>query len=181
MLGHIREQARDCHLDETQLSRVAAVMADLPASHLSERTYSGINLRPADFPDQTLGPNTGTLSAGDSGGGVFIFKNGAWQLAGVHFATDGPYNTLPASDPNSSRTGFNASLYDSRGLYFNGDNTPISGPNPVPSDSISTRISCPGSNFAIRVARVTPLKIINSPSFSLLSTSRASLPPSPGI
>jgi len=57
MLGHIREQARDCHLDETQLSRVAAVMADLPASHLSERTYSGINLRPADFPDQTLGPN----------------------------------------------------------------------------------------------------------------------------
>jgi hypothetical protein len=57
MLRQIREQARDCHVDESQLRRVAAVMADLPAAHLAERTYSNLNLRPADFSDQTLGPN----------------------------------------------------------------------------------------------------------------------------
>src|SRR5262249_35965449 len=87
--------------------------------------------------DASLGPNTGALTAGDSGGGVFTRKNGVWELAGVNFSAEGPYNTLPASDPGSSQTGFNASLYDARGLYFNGDNSPISGSNPVASQAIS--------------------------------------------
>ena len=56
-LRHIREQAQDCRVDESQLSRVAEIMADLPASHLAARTYSNLNLRPAEFPDQTLVPN----------------------------------------------------------------------------------------------------------------------------
>jgi hypothetical protein len=91
--------------------------------------------------DASLGPNTGALTAGDSGGGVFIRKNGVWELAGVNFAAGGPYNTLPSSDPRSTQTAFNASLYDARGLYFDGDNTPIAGQNPVPSQSVSTRVS----------------------------------------
>lgn len=88
--------------------------------------------------DRTLGPNTGALAAGDSGGGVFVQVGGVWYLAGVNYAADGAYNTHPGSAPG---TRFFASLYDSRGLYFDGDTTPISGADPVPSQSYATRLS----------------------------------------
>jgi len=56
-MNRIREHARDCWVDEGQLQQVATIMADLPASYLADRTYSRLNLQPAEFPDQTLVPN----------------------------------------------------------------------------------------------------------------------------
>jgi len=54
LLHQIGEQAQDCRIDDEQLQKVAAVMADLPPSHLALRTYSKLNLAPAEFADQTL-------------------------------------------------------------------------------------------------------------------------------
>jgi hypothetical protein len=51
------------------------------------------------------------LSSGDSGGAAFIFEGGRWELAGIHYAVDGPYNYL------GSGPGFQAALFDQRGLY----------------------------------------------------------------
>jgi Potential Queuosine, Q, salvage protein family len=56
-LQEILDHAVECRIDDHQLARVASVLADLPAEHVAERTYSSINLRPADFPDQTLPAN----------------------------------------------------------------------------------------------------------------------------
>ncbi|MEO5713113.1 MAG: hypothetical protein ABIT37_06460 [Luteolibacter sp.] len=50
------------------------------------------------------------LSAGDSGGGVFVLESGLWRLAGINYAVDGPFR-LSASDPE-----FFAALYDCGGL-----------------------------------------------------------------
>ncbi len=56
-LRKIRDNAQNCWLDEQQLRVVAEIMSNLPADHLAGRTYSKLNLQPAEFPDQTLGPN----------------------------------------------------------------------------------------------------------------------------
>jgi hypothetical protein len=56
------------------------------------------------------GSNECHLSVGDSGGGLFIM-DGAWQLAGVNYSVDGPYNT------SSEGAGFNAAIFDEGGLY----------------------------------------------------------------
>jgi hypothetical protein len=63
----------------------------------------------------------------------------------VNFGVDGPYNTLAASDPNyNPGDAFAAAIYDQRGLYFDGSNTPIApetAPNPVPAAAYATRTS----------------------------------------
>ena len=52
------------------------------------------------------------LSAGDSGGGVFLRSpGGAWKLAGINFAVDGPWRT------SLDRPAFDASIFDGGGLY----------------------------------------------------------------
>jgi hypothetical protein len=56
-LDDVLTGATDCRIDDDRLARVAEVLAQLPPEHLAERSYSGINLHPADFPDQTLVPN----------------------------------------------------------------------------------------------------------------------------
>lgn len=50
------------------------------------------------------------LSAGDSGGGMFVLENGLWRLAGIHYAVDGPFRI---GDTGSQ---FMAALYDIGGL-----------------------------------------------------------------
>jgi hypothetical protein len=50
------------------------------------------------------------LSAGDSGGGMFVLENGLWRLAGINLAVDGPFRTGGSGD------GFDAALYDMGGL-----------------------------------------------------------------
>lgn len=61
------------------------------------------------------GENEAHLSYGDSGGAVFLLHNGEWQLAGINYAVDGPYNTGP------SGPGFSACIYDEGGLYKGGE------------------------------------------------------------
>ena len=51
------------------------------------------------------------LSGGDSGGPVFIKDGKSWKLAGVNYAVDGPFNTTTSGD------GFEAAIFDARGLY----------------------------------------------------------------
>jgi len=51
-----------------------------------------------------------TLSAGDSGGGVFINDGGKWKLAGINYAVDGPFSTWAGG-------GFNGAIFDKGGLY----------------------------------------------------------------
>jgi hypothetical protein len=51
------------------------------------------------------------LSAGDSGGAVFLFEEGIWKLAGLNYAVDGPYR-LGIEEP-----GFDAVIFDEGGLY----------------------------------------------------------------
>ena len=84
-LAEIERSARDCHVDLAQLERVAAVMANLPAEHIAARSYSQVNLRPQDFPDQTLGVN-------DSLAIQFAFVTGShgffiWQRDAAGHAT----------------------------------------------------------------------------------------------
>jgi hypothetical protein len=57
------------------------------------------------------GRNQAMLSAGDSGGAVFIKDGKFYKLAGINYAVDGPYNTT------NSGTGFYASLFNQRGFY----------------------------------------------------------------
>jgi len=57
------------------------------------------------------GRNEADLSVGDSGGAVFIKDGKAFKLAGINYSVDGPYNTT------NSGPGFEAALFDQRGLY----------------------------------------------------------------
>ncbi len=59
------------------------------------------------------------LSSGDSGGAAFIEDGGVWKLAGTHYTVDGPFY-LDASGSG----GFNAALFDTRGLYVSDEGNP---------------------------------------------------------
>ena len=92
--------------------------------------------------DATRGPNTASLSPGDSGGGVFIQSNGVWKLAGINYAVDGPYYTVPPADPHRGGTLITGAMFDQRGLYVGDASSPIPDPGtPVPAYSYATRVS----------------------------------------
>jgi hypothetical protein len=70
--------------------------------------------------DQAVGPDEGTLSSGDSGGGLLLKDNeGRWRLAGVHFDVDPSVGgretqySLEASGENS----FWAAIHDGRQMW----------------------------------------------------------------
>ena len=83
------------------------------------------------------GRNEATLSGGDSGGAVFIKDGKLWKLAGINYAVEGPYNTT------NSGEGFNAALFDSRGLYVTdgGNGWNVFSGKPIASGFYATRIS----------------------------------------
>jgi len=85
----------------------------------------------------TGGRNEVTLSAGDSGGAVFIKDGKIWKLAGINYAVNGPYNTT------NSGAGFEAAIFDSRGLFVLDGGSgwlPFSG-KPITGNFYATRIS----------------------------------------
>ena len=88
--------------------------------------------------DADAGPNEAHLSAGDSGGGLFIQDGGTWKLAGINFLVDGLYNT------DDTGPGFQAAIFDEGGLYKGreGDWTRI--PN--------SRANIPGAFYATRIS-----------------------------
>lgn len=62
--------------------------------------------------DEGAGDDEATVTGGDSGSGLFIRDQaGVWKLAGVGFAAESEFNTMPTGE------GFSASLFDRRGFY----------------------------------------------------------------
>lgn len=84
--------------------------------------------------------NEGSLSVGDSSGGIFINVDGIWKLAGINYGVDSPFS-LTGTD-----SGFNADIFDARGLYYKNDQgvwtlVPQNYPYAVPGASYASRIS----------------------------------------
>ena len=82
--------------------------------------------------------NEGTLSNGDSGGGLFIKDGTKWKLAGINYLTDNPFS-LSGTD-----SGFSASIFDKGGLYTRSGgswkyNSDLS--SDIPGNWYATRIS----------------------------------------
>jgi hypothetical protein len=100
-----------------------------------------------------LGATTASLAPGDSGGGVFIQKNGVWSLAGINYAVDGPYNVHAVTDPNyKAGDAFNGAIYDQTGLFYDGESTPLSGP----ASSYASRLSTEAQWIASITGPVVP-------------------------
>ena len=97
------------------------------ASVTNGGSYWG-NLLRASF-DASGGVNEAHLAIGDSSGPIFIGDEGVWKLAGIAAAVDGPFNNANAG------SGFNAALFDVRGLYAGGTGnwSLVKGSLPVPS------------------------------------------------
>lgn len=100
------------------------------------------------------GQNEATLSAGDSGGGVFIQVAGQWYLAGVNYSVDGLFDTNNTIDNNE----FGAALFDMGGFYIGNDTEGWSlVPNfasDIPSHMYASRIS---SNASEILSIMTPV------------------------
>ncbi|HST29433.1 MAG TPA: hypothetical protein VLK27_01180 [Chthoniobacterales bacterium] len=78
--------------------------------------------------DNNPGSNEAHLSAGDSGGAVFVFNSttNRWELAGINLGVDGPFSF----SMDGSNT-FNAAMFDTTGLFVDGgDGTWVAAPNP---------------------------------------------------
>jgi PKD repeat protein len=76
------------------------------------------------------------LSVGDSSGGMFIEVGTTWELAGIHYAVDGPYSV-----DGSTTDDFDVALFDVDGLYDCGGGNCVLQTNSVPSAFYSTRVS----------------------------------------
>ena len=83
------------------------------------------------------GANEADLALGDSSGPVFINDGTGWKLAGIAASVDGPFNTT------NTGSGFDAALFDARGLYVDEAGTwdLVSGPSPVPGGFYATQVS----------------------------------------
>ena len=85
--------------------------------------------------------NECSLTGGDSSGGLFLYSDGQWKLAGINWAVDSPWNFTAPSDTGS----FIADLFDGRGLYMEDNNNNwVYVPNssePAPGSSYASRIS----------------------------------------
>ena len=84
--------------------------------------------------DQAGLPQEGHLSAGDSGGAVFLKDGGAWKLAGINSDVDTFASGTDRGGP------YSAAMFDERGSYRS-DGTLVTGPAPVPSGFYAARIS----------------------------------------
>jgi hypothetical protein len=88
--------------------------------------------------DEGDGPDEAMLTGGDSGGGLFIRRDGRWELAGVAFAVDGPFR-LSADGEN-----LHAALFDMAGLFVEEDGVWTRVPwqaEPQPAALYATRIA----------------------------------------
>jgi hypothetical protein len=83
------------------------------------------------------GRNEAHLSAGDSGGAMFVKDGKVWKLAGINYAVEGPYNST------NSGAGFDAAIFDLRGLYVTdgGAGWHLFSGKPITGNFYATRIS----------------------------------------
>lgn len=92
--------------------------------------------------DRDGGSNECHLAERDSGGPLYLWEGGAWRLAGIHYAVDGPFKI------GAGGTSFNAALFDKSGLYewvggqwiFH-NNTSVDKPSAFYSTRISSRLN----------------------------------------
>lgn len=88
--------------------------------------------------DPAGGVDEATWAGGDSGGGMFLQREGRWELAGVAYGVDGPFRYTAEGNE------LNAALFDTRGFYERGGFgwmlIPASGP-PRPASLYASRIS----------------------------------------
>ena len=83
--------------------------------------------------------NEGTLSVGDSGGGLFIKDGGVWKLAAINYAVEGPFSLS-----GTTGSGFMGAIFDKGGLYTGGDGNwrlNRDSRQDLPMSAYSTRIS----------------------------------------
>lgn len=87
--------------------------------------------------DQTGGDNEALLAFGDSSGPLFINDVAGWKLAAVAAVVDSAFSLKGGGD-----SGFDAAIFDARGLYFGTPNKwqAVSGPKPASSGFDATRI-----------------------------------------
>ncbi|MEQ1851565.1 MAG: HYR domain-containing protein, partial [Chthoniobacteraceae bacterium] len=84
-------------------------------------------------------PNEAHISAGDSGGAVFVQDAGVWKLAGINYATEDMYRR---NGPGSFTLLDRVNLFDARGYYSGpSDGALIAGATAVPNGFYATRIS----------------------------------------
>lgn len=83
------------------------------------------------------GPDMAHLAQGDSSGPVFVHDGAGWKLAGIAASVDSAFNT------GNSGAGFNAAIFDRRGLYQGNSSSwkPVAGARPIPSGFYATRVS----------------------------------------
>jgi hypothetical protein len=84
--------------------------------------------------DQSGLPQEAHISAGDSGGAVFLNDGGTWKLAGINSDVDHFSSGTSGGGP------YEAALFDERGSYRS-DGTLVTGKDPVPSGFSAARIS----------------------------------------
>lgn len=108
--------------------------------------------------DAAGGPEEAMLAVGDSGGGMFVWQDNSWRLAGVHLAVDGPFRFGRKGEP------FAAALFDKRGVQEQSvDDTwaTVTGSVPRPavfsSTSVATRRGWIDGVIATRSALVVPV------------------------
>ncbi|MEQ1748650.1 MAG: PEP-CTERM sorting domain-containing protein [Prosthecobacter sp.] len=112
------------------------------ANQVDQIYSSGLgNMLRADF-DAVTGQHESTLSAGDSGGGVFIEVSGQWYLAGVNYGVDNYFDTNATPNDFSEFPG--AALYDMGGLYI--------GDDPSWQFITDTALDKPSSFYASRIS-----------------------------
>jgi hypothetical protein len=83
--------------------------------------------------------NEASLSAGDSGGGVFVKQNGVWSLAGINYGVTSPY-----SYSKDGSNGFDADIFNAgTGLYtdVSDTSTPDYEDNSGPGYWVATEIA----------------------------------------
>jgi len=92
------------------------------------------------------------LSTGDSGGAAFVREGNHWELAGIHYAVDGPYRW------SAEGAEFNAALFDHRGFFFNdGTNwVEVAEGDPPPGGLYATDVSAHADWILQFISRPVP-------------------------
>jgi uncharacterized repeat protein (TIGR03803 family) len=125
---------------------------------LTDAPYAGAEILHFDFDAPATSsspPSTATtptasasLSAGDSGGGLFVQNTaGQWKLAGLNFYVDAwSYTAASPILGTSVQPGWSSSLFNASGLWNRGDSPatfvdPATSGDPVPSRSYASRVA----------------------------------------
>jgi hypothetical protein len=105
------------------------------------------------------GPNVAHLAQGDSSGPVFIYDGTEWKLAGIAASVDSAFNTTDKGP------GFNAAIFDGRGLYYGNSShwKLTTGAQPISSGFQAMRISAHAAWIDGVLASVSAAGPVTSP------------------